>query len=101
MFMRGQVGGDQLMLLARGWLFVQNGVPFPYGAGMSGGGFEPGSFTNCIIGLPLFFWQHCRAPVVLILLSHLASYLIVDRILVEIFSRRIRPVLLLLYWLNP
>lgn len=98
---RAQTGGDQLNLLARGWLWVERGVFLPYGNPLSNGGVEPGPLTTLLVGAPLFVWRHARAPIALILLFHLAAYLLLDRTLARIVSARERLLFALLYWLNP
>ena len=64
MLARSQVGGDQLNMLARGWLLVADGQWVPFGLQTSAGGKAPGGLTTFVTGLPLFVWQHHRAPAV-------------------------------------
>jgi hypothetical protein len=101
MLWRSQVAGDQLNLLARGWLLVDEGRWIPYGNPMSTGGKSPGGITSLLVGLPLFLWRDHRAPSALVLLFHLGAYLLLDRTLRRILSPRERVLLALLYWLNP
>ncbi|MGH6958963.1 MAG: hypothetical protein ACREE7_00615, partial [Dongiaceae bacterium] len=54
MVARSQVGGDQLNLLARGWLLVEEGVWVPYGNPTSSGGAQPGGLTSLLVALPLW-----------------------------------------------
>jgi hypothetical protein len=98
---RGQVGGDQLNLLARGWALAADGHWISYGNPMSTGGKAPGGITSLLVGLPLFIWRDYRAPVVVILLFHVLAYLLLDRTLKRILSPRERVFLAVLYWLNP
>lgn len=101
MVWRSQVGGDQLNLLARGWRLYSAGEWIPYGNPMSTGGKAPGGVTSLLVGLPLFLWQDHRAPTLLILLTHLLAYLLLDRTLRGILTPAERVALALLYWLNP
>lgn len=98
---RSQVGGDQLNLLARGWFLWAEGTWISYGNPMSSGGAAPGGITSLLVGLPFFLWQHHRAPNVLILLTHIAAWLILDQTLKKVLSPRERVFLAVFYWLNP
>jgi hypothetical protein len=98
---RGQVGGDQLNLLARGWILADEGRWISYGNPMSTGGKAPGGITSLLVGLPLLVWEDYRAPVVVILLFHVLAYWILDRALRPVLSPRERVFLAVLYWLNP
>ena len=51
--LRSQVGGDQLNLLARGWLLVARGEWVPYGNPSSSGGAVPGGMTALLVAAPL------------------------------------------------
>jgi hypothetical protein len=101
MLARSQVGGDQLNLLARGWLLAAEGKWISYGNPMSTGGKAPGGITSLLVGLPLLVWKDHRAASALVLVFHVAAYLILDGTLKRIFSPRERVFLSLLYWLNP
>jgi len=101
MLVRSQVGGDQLNLLARGWLLAAEGKWISYGNPMSTGGKAPGGITSVLVGLPLMVWRDHRAPVVVILLFHVFAYWILDGTLRRILSPRGRVLLAVLYWLNP
>jgi hypothetical protein len=98
---RSQVGGDQLNLLARGWFLMAEGKWISYGNPMSSGGAAPGGITSLLVGLPLLGWQHHRAPNVLILLTHIAAWLLLDQTLKKVLSPRERVFLAVFYWLNP
>jgi hypothetical protein len=98
---RAQTGGDQLNLLARGWLWAERGVFVPFGNPLSNGGVEPGPLTTVLVGAPLFFWRDARAPIALVFLFHVAAYLLLDRTLSRIVSPRERLLFALVYWLNP
>lgn len=101
MLVRGQVAGDQLNLLARGWLLAARGQWIPYGNPMSTGGKSPGGITSLLVGLPLFLWRDHRAASALVLLFHVLAYGILDGSLKRILSPAERVLLALLYWLNP
>lgn len=101
MLLRSQVGGDQLNLLARGWLLAVDQVFIPYGNPLSSGGNAAGGMTTLLVGLPLFLWRDHRAPTVLILLFHVAAYALLDRIVHRDLGARARLPFALLYWLNP
>ncbi len=101
MLIRSQVGGDQLNMLARGWLLAARGRWVPYGVHTSAGGDSPGGLTSLLVGLPLFLWRDYRAPVVLILLSHIVAYLLLDRLVKQTLCTPHRLVFCVVYWLNP
>lgn len=101
MVARSQVGGDQLNLLARGWLWAAEGNFIPFGNPLSTGGNAPGAITTVLVGLPFFVWRDHRAATVLVLLFHLAAYAILDRLVVRLLGPRARLPFALLYWLNP
>src|ERR1700681_1151491 len=99
MVIRSQVGGDQLNLLARGWLLAARGQFIPYGNPMSTGGKAPGGITTVLVGLPLMLWRDHRAPTILVLLFHVAAYWLLDSSLKKFLAPRERVLLALLYWL--
>jgi len=101
MVARTQLGGDQLNLLARGWLWAAEGQLVPYGNPLSSGGNGPGAVTTVLVGAPLFVWMDPRAPVVLLWLSHLAAFLLLDRALRPHLSDTERLAFVAVYWLNP
>jgi hypothetical protein len=98
---RQQVGGDQLNLLARGWLLAVDGRFISYGNPTSAGGNAPGGITSLLVGLPLFLWRDFRAPSLVIGLFHVLAYLLLDRTLKPILSPRERVLFAILYWLSP
>ncbi|MEO8275888.1 MAG: hypothetical protein ABI639_06680 [Thermoanaerobaculia bacterium] len=101
MVFRSQVGGDQLNLLARGWLLAARGELVPYGNPMSLGGNGPGIATSLLVGAPIAVWANHRAPVVLLWLLHLIAWILVDRRLRTVLSPWERAALAVVYWLNP
>ena len=72
MLARSQVGGDQLDLLARGWLLAVKGRWIAYGNPMSTGGKAPGAITSLLVALPLFLWRDHRAASAFVLVFHVA-----------------------------
>ncbi len=98
---RSQVGGDQLNLLARGWLLVEQGELVSSGHPTSGGGKTPGSLTALLVGLPMLLWHHHRAPVILLSLFHVLAYAVLHCALKDVLSSSQRVLLALFYWLNP
>jgi hypothetical protein len=96
-----QAGGDQLNLLARGWLLAARGELVPYGNPLSTGGAAPGALTSVAVGAPLAAWMDHRAPVALIWLGHLAAWLLLDRALRPALSPLERAAFAVVYWLNP
>lgn len=98
---RSHPAGDQLNLLARGWLFAAKEQWIHYGNPTSSGGAAPGGLTSLLVGAPLVVWQHHRATVIPILLTHCAAYFLLDRLLRTLLTRRERLMFALLYWLNP
>lgn len=98
---RSQVGGDQLNLLARGWLLVEEGRLVPYGNPGSSGGAAPGAATALLVAPALALWRDARAPIAGIVASHLAAFLLLDGVVRRCLSRRERLAFALLYWLAP
>lgn len=101
MVFRSQVAGDQLNMLARGWLLAFQGEWLPLGNPASGGGAHPGGLQNLLVGLPLVLWADHRAPTILLLAGHLIAYLLLDRIVQRSLGADERFLLAILYWLNP
>jgi hypothetical protein len=98
---RSQVGGDQLNLLARGWLWVTEGRFIPYGNPLSTGGKAPGGATTLLAGLPLFLWRDHHAATLAVLACHLLAYFLLDRTLRHILQPHERLLFAVFYWLNP
>ena len=101
MVVRSQVGGDQLNLLARGWLLATRGQMIWFGNPLSTGGKAPGGITSLLVGLPLLLWRDHRAATAAVALCHLAAFLVLDRTLARIVSPRERLTFVILYWLSP
>jgi hypothetical protein len=96
-----QPGGDQLNLLARGWLLAERGVVVERGNPLSSGGHAPGALTSLLVALPLAIWRDHRAPVVLIALFHVAALLLLDRSLRDQLSPIERTAFAVIYGLSP
>ena len=90
MVLRSQVAGDQYRLLEPGWLLLSEGELRPYGAPMSGGGVLPGAANSLVAGLPLLVWPDYRAVNLLLFLTHILAYLLLDRLLRDTVSSRER-----------
>ena len=101
MLARSQVAGDQLNLLSLGWLLSEEGEWTPYGNPTTCAGVTPGGASALVVGLPLMVWKHHRAPAVVIWLSHIAAFVMLDSWLKKILSREERLLFALLFWLNP
>jgi hypothetical protein len=101
LLLRSQTAGDQLNLLARGWLLAVDGRWIAYGNPMSNGGKTPGGFTSLLVALPLWLWRDHRAASALVLLFHVLAYGLLDGMLKRILSPFERVLLAVLYWLNP
>ena len=101
MVFRSQVRGDQLNLLARGWLLVERGEFTHFGVTTSADGKNPGSLTTLLMAAPLAVWRDYRAPALLTWLSHLAAFLLLDGVVRRAASARGRLLFALFYWLNP
>lgn len=101
MVVRGQVGGDQLNLLARGWRLAAHGDLVPHGNPLSNGGNAPGALTSLLMGLPLYVWMDNRSPALLLWLTHIAAWLLLDRTLRRILSPLGRSLFCAFYWLSP
>jgi hypothetical protein len=101
MLLRAQPGGDQLNLLARGWLWAAEGELVPFGNPLSSGGNGPGALTTILAGGPLFVWMDHRAPAFLVWAAHLAAYLLLARALAPHLAPVEQAAFLAVYWLNP
>jgi hypothetical protein len=101
MLARSQVAGDQLDLLARGWLLAVKGRWIAYGNPMSTGGKAPGAITSLLVALPFYLWRDHRAASAFVLVFHVLAFLILDATLKRILSPYERVLLAIVYWLNP
>ncbi len=101
MLLESLPAGDQLNLLARGWLLAVRGELVPWGNPMSFGGLAPGALTSWLVGLPLTVWLDHRAPGALIWLFHLLAIVLLDRSLRPVLMPLERAVFAVLFVLNP
>ncbi|HXT20925.1 MAG TPA: hypothetical protein VN923_09260, partial [Thermoanaerobaculia bacterium] len=99
--LRSQVGGDQLNLLARGWLLLARGEWLPYGNPSSSGGAVPGGVTALLVAAPMAVWRHHRAAVLGLLLTQVLAFALLDCWLREALPRRQRRLFAVVYWLGP
>jgi len=99
--LRSQVGGDQLNLLARGWLLLARGEWLPYGNPSSSGGAVPGGVTALLVAAPMAVWRHHRAAVLGLLLTQVLAFALLDCWLREALPRRQRRLFAVVYWLSP
>lgn len=93
--------GDQLQMIEKGYLGAYQGIWLGYGNAASVVGNVPGSLSALIIGVPLMAWDSPWAPMTFLIALHLASFLLFDSVIKQIFTPTIRLVFLTLYWLNP
>lgn len=97
---RSQVSGDQLNMLARGWLFTQ-GEWVHIGMTTSANGKAPGGALSLLAGVPLLLWADFRALALLVALAHLAGFLLLDQLLRRHLGEVERRLFALAYWLGP
>jgi hypothetical protein len=100
MVLRSQVSGDQLNMLARGWLLT-HGQWVQYGMTTSANGKSPGGLIAVLAGLPLLLWHDYRAPALFILLGHVFAFAVIDRTVRRIVTPRERLLFAVIYWLGP
>ena len=93
--------GDQTQMLFKGYLGAWGGTWLSYGNAASAVGNVPGSLSAYLVGLPLLLWDSPYAPMLLLLVLRLVGYLLLDRVIQQIFAPPIRLLFMLLYWLNP
>jgi hypothetical protein len=98
---RSQVGGDQLNLLARGWLLAVRHRMVWFGNPLSTGGKVPGGMTSLLVGLPLLLWRDPRAATAVVAVCHVLAFLVLDRTLARIVSAPERLLFAVFYWLSP
>lgn len=98
--LKSQVSGDQLNMLARGWLFAQ-GEWVHIGMTTSANGKAPGGALSVLAGVPLLLWSDHRAVALMVVLTHLLGFLLVDRLLRRYLGERERRLFAIVYWLGP
>ncbi len=98
--LRSQVGGDQLNMLARGWLFAE-GEWVHIGMTTSANGKAPGGALSVLAGLPLLLWRDHRAVALMVVAAQLAGFLLLDRLLHRNLREADRRLFAIVYWLGP
>ena len=93
--------GDQTQMLYKGYMGFLNGTWISYGNAASAVGNVPGSLSSLVIGLPLFVFNSPWAPMSFLIALHVVSFLLLDNIVKDVFSAKIRLVFVVLYWINP
>lgn len=93
--------GDQFQMLEKGYLGAHKGVWQSYGNAASAVGNVPGSLSALVVGVPLMLWDSPWAPMTFLITLHLASFLLFNAVIKQIFNPTIQLIFLLLYWLNP
>lgn len=97
---RSQVGGDQLNMLARGWLFTK-GEWSQIGMTTSANGKAPGGALALLAGVPLLLWADYRAVALFVVVAHLAAFLVLDQLLRRSLGERERRLFAIAYWFLP
>ena len=95
------VMADQLQMLEKGYLGARAGIWLSYGNVASAMGNVPGSLSAWLIGLPLLLWDSPYSPMLLLLALRLLAFLLLDRMVRELFSPTVRLAFMLLFWLSP
>lgn len=98
--LKSQVSGDQLNMLARGWLFAQ-GEWVHIGMTTSANGKTPGGLLSLLAGVPLLLWSDHRAVALMVVVAHLVGFLLLDRLLRGHLGEVERRLFAIAYWLGP
>ncbi|MGL5336383.1 MAG: 3-deoxy-D-manno-octulosonic acid transferase, partial [Enterovibrio sp.] len=93
--------GDQLQMLHKGYLGAYQDIWLAFGNAASAVGNVPGSLSAWLIGGPLLLWDNPWAPMLLLIALRIASFVLFDCVLRNIFSAPVRILFAILYWLNP
>ncbi len=101
MVWRSQLQGDQLNMLIRGWYLAFGEEWLPVGMPTSAGGLSPGGLIALLVGIPLKIWPDDRAATLLVWMSGVAGYLILDRLVGRTLGPSGRLLFAVTYWLNP
>ena len=84
------VMADQLQMLEKGYLGARAGIWLSYGNIASAMGNVPGSLSAWLIGLPLLLWDSPYSPMLLLLALRLLAFVLLDRVVRELFSPTVR-----------
>lgn len=93
--------GDQYQMIEKGYNGAYTGKWESFGNAASAVGNVPGSLSSVIVGWPLMAWDSPWAPMGLLIVMHLISFLLFDSIIKHLFNSQVRFAFLILYWLNP
>ena len=92
---------DPAQMLTKGYLAVYHNIWLPYGNIASATANVPGYLSTVVIGVPLLVWDNPWAPMLLLLALRIASFILFDAVIKQIFSANVRLLFIVLYWLNP
>jgi hypothetical protein len=93
--------GDQTQMIYKGYMAAYKDVWINYGNAASAVGNVPGSMLTYVVALPVMLFDSPWSPMAFLILLHLASYLLLDNVIKDIFKSDLRLVFLVIYWLNP
>jgi hypothetical protein len=99
--LKSWVGGDQIHLLKLGTSFASTGQLTGFGKLTGGGGTNIGSFLEICVGVPLFFIQDYRSPMILIILFSVIAFYFLSKEFNKIWGYTGILVLSIIYWLSP
>lgn len=92
---------DQSQMLHKGYLGAASGTWLSYGNASSVVGNVPGSLSAVLVGWPLMLWDSPWSPMLFLLALRLVGFFLLDAVVKDVFSRPVRLVFLVAYWLNP
>ncbi len=93
--------GDQTQMLYKGYMGAYHDIWINYGNSASAVGKVPGSMLTYVVAYPVMLFDSPYTPMFFLIFLHLVSYILLDKVVKDIFSTDIRLVFLVLYWLNP
>jgi hypothetical protein len=93
--------GDQTQMLYKGYMAAYKNIWINYGNEASAVGNVPGSMLTYVVALPVMLFDSPWSPMLFLIFLHLASYILFDNIIKDIFKTDLRLVFLVIYWLNP
>ena len=92
---------DQVELYKLGMALARDGELLPFGKLATGDLPIPGVLLEFLIGLPLMAWLDLRASALVLVLFHLATVLILSRVLAKDFGWRFATLYVAIFWLSP